>query len=392
MCIGVLTAKLVLMDDDDDKERAMIRNSRVAPNTTGSSAPRDSGTGTDLPGRTEAAFSAAPLMQLSAGFWAFKTFAAAVEIGLFTSLSGGQAMTVSEAAAGLRIHERPADMLLAACAAMGLLEKDGDRYRNTPLSEEFLVEGHPRYFGGFVRFCDHREYPAWHHLVRAMRTNRPLTWDPATQESVFAAEDPVMMELFWEAMYSMSASTAQVLGERYDFSMHRRLLDVGGGWGVYPIQLCQRYAHLSATILDLAHVCAAAEQKIRAAGLSEVIGTVAGDFLADDPLPGGHDVILLGSILHDWDEDTGRQLLRKCWQALVPGGAILVCELLLNAERTGPLAAALMGMNMIVETEGGRNYSEADYMAWLADAGFREPRVIRLDAAGANGAVVALKP
>jgi 2-polyprenyl-3-methyl-5-hydroxy-6-metoxy-1,4-benzoquinol methylase len=332
------------------------------------------------------------LLRLSTGFWAFKTLAAAVELGLFTRLSGDRAVTVREAAAELGIQERPADMFLVACASLGLLEKDGDGYRNTAVSEEFLVEGRPRYFGGFVRFSDHQEYPAWHRVIDAMRTGQPQTWDPATQDSLFATADPVMTEMFWEAMSCMSASTAQVLGEVYDFGQHRRLLDVGGGSGVFPIQLCRRYPHMSATVFDLAHVCVMAKEKIRQAGLDTVIAVAAGDFRTDAGLPGGHDVILLSNVLHDWDEATGRALLHKCWQALEPGGAILICELLLNPERTGPAAAALMGMNMVVETRGGKNYSETEYVTWLTDVGFGEQRVIRFDTAGANGVVVARKP
>lgn len=84
------------------------------------------------------ALSAVPSMRLAVGFWQFKTFAAAVELSLFTRLSGGWAVTVRQAAADLDIHERAADVFLAACASLELLDKDG-----------------PHYFGGFVRFCDH---------------------------------------------------------------------------------------------------------------------------------------------------------------------------------------------------------------------------------------------
>ncbi|MFD9061167.1 methyltransferase [Kitasatospora purpeofusca] len=331
-----------------------------------------------------------PLMQLASGFWSFKVFAAAVELGLFTRLRDGGSLTLSEAARELGIHERGADMFLASCASVGLLDKEQDRYRNTPLAEEFLVEGRRHYFGGFVRYCDQREYPAWHRLVEAMRTNRPLTWDPATQDSVFSAADPVMMEFFWEAMHSISSFTASALAQVHDFRQHLRLLDVGGGSGAYPIELCRRHTQLSATLFDLPHVASAARARIEEAGLDEVIETAAGDFRTD-PLPGGHDVVLLSLVLHDWDEETGRGLLRKCWDALEPGGTIVICELLLNPERTGPPSAALMGMNMVVELEGGRNYSETEYLSWLTDTGFTGAHVVRLDAAGANGAVIATK-
>src|SRR5829696_7269356 len=106
-----------------------------------------------------------PLMQIATGFWASKTLAAANELNLFTRLSGTAGMTIEEAARALAIHSRPAEMLLTGCAALGLLEKQDGRYRNSPLAEQFLVKGHPYYFGGFVEMLDKRLYPGWGQLT-----------------------------------------------------------------------------------------------------------------------------------------------------------------------------------------------------------------------------------
>ena len=332
-----------------------------------------------------------PLMNLVTGFWSFKTFAVAVELDLFTRLAGGRTLTAAEAERELQLPERPADLLLTACASLGLLERSGAGYRNSPLAEEFLVSGKPYYFGGQVRYCDRRTYLAWHRIEEALRTDRPLTWDPDTQESMFTTADPQLLATFWEAMYSTSIFTARVLGGAVDLSGHRRLLDVGGGSGAYAIELCRLHPGLSATVLDLPHVCEIAAGKVDLAGLSDRIGTAAGDFLADPALPGGHDVLLFSMILHDWDEPTNRELLAKAYAALPDGGLVLVSELLLDADRTGPAPAALMGMNMLVETVGGRNYSDAEYAGWLAGAGFTQIRTVRFDAPGANGAVLGVK-
>jgi 3-hydroxy-5-methyl-1-naphthoate 3-O-methyltransferase len=339
-----------------------------------------------------AALSPAPLMALSAGFYSFQTFATAVELDLFTRLAGGRRVTVDELAAELGFAHRPADLLLVACASIGLLVKDGDGYANSPLAEEYLVAGRPAYFGGFVRFCAHREYPGFAYLIDALRGNRPVTWDPQTQDSVFSDVDPQMLELFWEAMHSLSMSTAAALADTVDFAAYHRLLDVGGGSGAFPIVLCQRFPHLRATVYDLPHVCELAQQKISAAGLGGIIVPEPGSFRAPGELPGGHDVIVLSNVLHDWDEATDRDLLARCFRALDPGGAILICELLINADRTGPPSAALMGMNMLVETVGGQNYSADEIGSWLTAAGFCDPHVTPIDAAGATGVVIARKP
>jgi 3-hydroxy-5-methyl-1-naphthoate 3-O-methyltransferase len=332
-----------------------------------------------------------PLMDLVTGFWSFKTFAAAVELDLFTRLAGGRTLTVAGAEPELGLPERPADLLLTACASLGLLERSGDGYRNSELAEQFLVRGKPYYFGGQVSYCDQRTYLPWHRIGEALRTDRPLTWDPDTQESMFATADPQLLATFWEAMYSTSIFTARALAGAVDLGGHRRLLDVGGGSGAYCVELCRSHPDLTATVLDLPHVCRIAAGKADLAGLSDRIGTTPGDFLKDENLPAGYDVLLFSMILHDWDEATNRELLAKAYAALPSGGLVIVSELLLDADRAGPAPAALMGMNMLVETVGGRNYSDAEYTDWLGGAGFTDIRTVRFDAPGANGAVVGVK-
>jgi hypothetical protein len=282
-------------------------------------------------------------------------------------------------------------MLLTGCAALGLLDKNDGRYLNSAHAEEFLVRGKPYYFGGFVQMLDQRLYPGWGSLTEAIRTNRPTTWNPDRQNSMFDDEDPHLLAIFWEAMHSLSTFTARALGQVIDLGGSRRLLDVGGGSAAFGIELCLLYPTLTATVYDLPKVADVAAAKAKDAGLSERIDTVTGDFFADPSLPGGHDTILLSMILHDWSEDRCREILQKCWAALPRGGLVIIAELLVNDERTGPPPAALMSLNMLVETEG-RNYTPAEYHAWLGHLGFQDIHTIWFEAAGANGAVIARKP
>jgi hypothetical protein len=334
-----------------------------------------------------------PLLELTNGFMSFKTLSAATDLDLFTKLAGGRAMTVQELATELNLQARPARLLLAACASLGLLDKSGDRYQNSALAEEYLVPGRPNYFGGLVRFADREMYSDWHHVVDALRTNRPVarkdnsapTWSPEAQDDSFKAT-------FWEGMHSMAGATAGALTEVYDFSQHRRLLDVGGGSGGFAIRLCQRNPGLTAAVLELPHVCPIVTEKVKAAGLQDRIEAIPGNFEEAPALPGGYDVMLLSQVLHDHDEVTNRRLLGKVFAALPPGGAVLVCEQLLNDDRTGPPAAALMGMTMLVAMVGGENYTGSEYRSWLGEAGFTDVSVVRFVSAGANGVVVARKP
>lgn len=365
-----------------------------------------------MTGEHEPAVALTPLMQLVSGYSAFKTLAAAHELGLFRHLSKTRGTTATELSAALNIDERPAEVLLTGCAALGLVEKQSGRYRNTSLSEEFLVPGKPTYFGGAVAIIDKHLYPEWMRLTEAIRSNRPTMWHPDTpnsrskgtsrtdlptlwdrdtQKSLFGAEDPTMLELLWDAIHAQSTFTGRALGEVIDLGSHRQLLDLGGGSGACAIELCRRYSKLQATVYDLPFVCEIAAKKVADAGLSDRIVTVPGDFFADQSLPQGHDVVLLSMIMHDWSETRDREILRKCHDALPSDGLVIISDLLVNDEKTGPLPAALMSLQMLIETEG-RNYTPSEYAEWLRDAGFSEIRTVWFEAAGANGAVIARKP
>lgn len=329
-----------------------------------------------------------PLMELSTAFWAFKTLAAAHELGLFGLLAGGRDTTAELLAARLRIHPRPAEMLLTGCAAIGLLVERGGRYFNAPISETYLVPDKPQYFGGWIAMADKRLYPGWGKLAEAIRSNRPTTWDPDTQSSLFDGENPAMLALFWDAMHSLSTMTARALATSYDFSRYRRLLDIGGGSGAFDIELCKQYPALRAAVFDLSHVVDIAERNIAQAGLSGRIEGIAGDFFG--AFPDGCDLHLFSMIMHDWDIDKNKALLRRSYESLVSGGAVVISELLVNDDKSGPAAAALMSLNMLIETEG-RNYTGAEYAAWLTEVGFSDIEIVRFDAPGANGAVIGHK-
>jgi hypothetical protein len=294
-------------------------------------------------------------------------------------------------AADFGIAERPAEMLLTACASLGLLDKRDGRYRNAPVAEKYLVPGGPGYFGGFVAFNDKRVYGSYARLIESVRSNHPVGWDPAAQRSFFDTADTTITQDFYEAMHSLSTPTGQALATVADVRARSRLLDVGGGSGAIAIELCRACPGLGATVFDLPHVAEFAAGKIAAAGLADRITTAGGDLFAPDPYPDGHDMALLSLILHSFRPDQDREILAKTFACLPSGGIVLISELLVNDEKTGPPPAALMSLTMLVEDEG-RNYTAAEYEEWLTEAGFRNARRIDIDVPAANGGIIAEKP
>ncbi len=329
-----------------------------------------------------------PLMQIISGFWASKTLATAVELDLFTQLSG-RGVDIHELRQLLEIDPRPAEMLLSGCASLGLLEKRGERYYNSPLSEEFLVRGKPYYFGGVITLLDRRLYLPWNRLPEAIKTNRAQTW--GDQPGIFEAmsANPEEQRIFTEGMHSFSVQSGEAVAAAFDFLPYAHLLDVGGGSGAYCIEAARRYPHLRATVFDLPTALEIAREKIAEAGFSDRIKTHPGDFF-NEALPKGADVVLLSMILHDWTPEKNWVILTRCFDALPSGGAVIVSELMMNDEKTGPVSAALMSLNMLIETEG-RNYTWAEYTQWLKEVGFREIQRLPVESPGVNGILIGRK-
>lgn len=328
------------------------------------------------------------LMELTSGVYAFKALALATELDVFTDLSDGGRTTTTAFADRHRIALRPAELLLTACAALGLLRRDAEgSYTNTQLSEDYLVRGRPYYFGDWVRVVDRHEYPAYLKLADSLRGDHPTTWDVERQESLF---DPAVAEHFWDGMYSLSANTARVLAGVFDFQAVHRLLDVGGGGAAFGIELCHRHPDLQVTVFDLPFVCDLTRPRIARAGLEGRIDLVSGDLFAD-ALPTGHDALLLSNVLHDWDETDVVRIIQVCADAMPSGGRLLICESFVADDKSGPSLAALMSFNMLVET-WGRNYTAAEYSRWLSDAGLHPEGVTAFEGPGANGVLIARKP
>lgn len=331
-----------------------------------------------------------PIMEMVYGLWISQTLVTAHERDVFGHFAEHPGMTPARLADRLGLEERPVEQLVTACAGLGLLQRDGDGYRNTAMTDRYLLRGGEHYVGGWVEIVSRHDYPGWLRLDEALRTNRPTSWDSEQRDSLFDDENPVVVESFWEGMSAISRPTARALAETVDLSGGLSLLDVGGGGGAYAIELSRAFPSLRTTVFDLPFVCDLTRKKAEQAGYSDRISFASGDFFAD-PLPTGQDVVLLSMILHDWDVDRCRHILRSCYDALAPGGRLLISELLVADTKDGPLDATLMSLSMLVETFG-RNYTGAEYRSWLLETGFTDVEIRPFDAPAANGVVIGRKP
>lgn len=317
-----------------------------------------------------------PIFQMLTGFWVSKTMMSAVEMEVFSKMEGKK-VTMQEFKRLLGLESRPADVFASALVSLGLLEiKDGS-LSNSPIASAFLAKQNPAYMGEIVRMFDERLYKGWDLLTWSLANNKPVDaqkggggeslFDDAKQNRNIKA-----MVKFTHAMHGVSIDPAMALTRVYDFSKHTKMMDIGDGSGVYAIHVVKENPGMTATILDLEAVCGVAQEYVVKYGLEDRISTRPTDFFKDD-LPSGHDVAFLSHILHDYDVGKGISLLKKVHSRLTDGGVVIISEWMLNDSKTGPIPAALMGLNMIVETNGGRNYSFVEIADMLKQAGFKNP-------------------
>jgi hypothetical protein len=329
----------------------------------------------------------AAIMQLGLAFWGSKTFLSAIEMGLFTELASGPE-DLAGLSGRLGLHERSARDFLDALVALGMLERDGDRYRNTPDTDLFLDRGKPSYIGGILEMANARLYGFWGSLTEALRTGVPQN-EGKLGGDFFAAiyADPARLRQFLRAMTGISRGIALDVAHQFPWRDHRTYFDIGTAQGDLPVQVALAHEHVSGGGFDLPVVAPHFDAYVAEMGLTERLRFQPGDFFAD-PLPEG-DVLSMSHILHDWSVEERLALLSRVYDALPEGGAVIVCDAMIDDDRRHNAFGLLMSLNMLIETPGGSDYTGADCQRWMREVGFRETRVEHL--AGPDSMAVGIK-
>jgi predicted O-methyltransferase YrrM len=311
---------------------------------------------------------------------------AIVHLDLFSWLATNPA-TRDDVCRAFETTDRPTDVMLTLFAAMGLVEERQGTFHLTMTAREHLVNTSPWFLGPYYESLKNR--PVALDLLKVLRTGKPANWGSQKDEKDWhkAMETEEFAAQFTAAMDCRGVYLAQAVGKALDLSGRRRLLDIAGGSGIYACSLVTQYPELSATVLEKAPVDRIAARAIGDRGCAERVNTVAADMLAG-PLPAGADVHLYSNVLHDWDEPVVRQLLVKSFDALPPGGLIVIHDAFLNATKNGPLHVAEYSV-LLMHSSEGRCYSTREMEQYLSDAGFRDATC--RDTAAARGVMTATK-
>jgi hypothetical protein len=328
------------------------------------------------------------ILQVGTGFWASKVLLSAVEMALFTELA--QRPEDLETLQGrLGLHQRSARDFLDALVALKFLQRTDGKYSNTESTDFFLDKHKPSYIGGILEMANHRLYPFWGQLTAALRTGLPQNEAKDGAPDTFAAlyADPARLKQFLRAMTGVSHGGNIAIARKFPWSRYRTAVDIGTAQGDLITQVALTNPHLSGIGFDLPAVAPIFEEYVEANGLSDRVKFSPGSFF-DQPLPKA-DVVMMGHILHDWDLEIKRMLIRKAWEALPPGGAYIVYESIIDDDRSSNVFGLLMSLNMLIETPGGFDYTGSDCTGWMKEAGFRETQVEHL--VGPDSMVIGFK-
>jgi len=317
------------------------------------------------------------ILQTGLAFWPSKVLLSAVEMEIFTDLAKGpQSLESIQGRIGL--HPRSSRDFLDTLVALGFLLRANGEYSNTPATDLFLDKHKASYIGGILQMANQRLYVHWIHLTEGLRTGLPQNEVRGGGAPVFETlyADPARLKAFLAAMTGISRGGNLAIAAKFPWSRYKTYLDAGTAQGDLAVQIALANPHLSGIGFDLPEVGPIFEEYVEKNGLTNRVKFEGGSFL-DQPLPKA-DVITMGHILHDWDLDIKRMLIRKAYEAIPEGGAFIVYECIIDDDRSKNAFGLMMSLNMLIETPGGFDYTGADCQGWMKEAGFRETRVEHL--------------
>jgi len=297
--------------------------------------------------------------------------AAIAELDFFSRLAE-RPMNLKTICASLRLAERPVDVMITLFSAMGLIHQVRGKYSVTKLASDFLVAKSPFFLGPY--FASIADRPDCQDLLIVLRTGKPIGLPGVAARAPWAAamRSEAFADNFTRMMHCRGLSHGPALAKRLHLGKRRRLLDIGGGSGVYACSILTNHRSLTASVFEKSPVDAITRRYISKMGFAERADVISGDMFAE-PFPSGYDVHLFSNVLHDWREATVKQLLKKSFSALPREGMIVIHDSHINRKKTGPLAVAAYSVLLMASTDG-KCYSISEIEGLLRDVGFSDVR------------------
>ncbi|UOE50000.1 acetylserotonin O-methyltransferase [Mucilaginibacter sp. SMC90] len=334
------------------------------------------------------------IMKIGTGFWASKILLTAVSFQLFTRLAEMKTMSAKDIKhlLGLNCTDRNVHDFLDALTAFGFLTRSGildtATYSNTVDTDTFLDKNKPSYIGGLLEMLNNRLYGFWGNLGEGLLTGLPQN-ETKNSEDFFGLiyQDPEKLKEFTGAMSGIQMGNFMAFAQKFDFTKYKTLIDVGGSAGLLSVMVATYNPAMRCTTFDLPPVEPIASATIQKFGLTDRVNAASGNFFSV-PIPHA-DVVVMGNILHDWDEQNKIVLMQKAYDALPADGAFIAIENIIDDERKQNVFGMMMSLNMLIETGTGFDYTFADFNRWAKIVGFKSTSLLQLT--GPSSAAIAYK-
>lgn len=304
------------------------------------------------------------IMRLINGYWATGIVGAASSHRLFTHLDAG-ARTPSDVAVRAGIAERGAQTLLDGLVSIGLVTVNDDGYHNSPEASAYLVEGKPACLTGLAQL-----------KLAQMGTLATLpgvvgNGGPLTHAAVEVADNP-HWEKVVQAIAAQSVPVATLAAELLGVASAGELsiLDIGGGSGIYSAAWLSLNPSARSTQLDWKPINAIALRLLEAHGVADRFTCIDGDFHSTD-FGTGYDIVVYSHIAHQEGPEDNVTVFNRIRGALKPGGTLVVCDYIVDDDRSGPPFPLLFASEMLLKSKHGNTWRQADYHEWLTKAGFQ---------------------
>jgi len=285
----------------------------------------------------------------------------AFELDIFTILDKHM-LTAGQVSLQIRTDERATDRLMNALVALGFLRKTHSKYYNAESAAQFLVRGKPDFMGGLYHSLG--LWNTWSSLTESVKAGTSAAERKPSPSGINWSE------AFISAMHYRGVKEAKITATMLDLSDVKSMLDVGGGSGAFAMAFVKQNPNINAVVFDLPNILPITKKYIDEENMNSKIQLLGGNMLEDN-FGGTYDLILLSAIVHMHSYDSNKLLIRKCYDSLNAGGQIIIKDWIMNDDRTEPSGGAYFALNMLVGTEHGDTYTEAEMKEWLNSTGIK---------------------
>jgi len=308
------------------------------------------------------------IVNMASAFYDSCVLFTASDLGFFKKISELGKADAKTIANDLNLNERGTRLLLDACVALDLLNKENNEYKNTPESNAFLVPSSPADLSGAIRY-NRDVYPLWGRLKEMVKSGRPVE-----KPEVHLGSDEERTRTFVMSMHYRALGIGQTVVPQLDLSGKKRVFDVGGGPGTYSVLMAKANPELNCTVFDLPEVSKIATELIANQGMSERVKVVAGDYHTDS-FPENNDIVTFLGVLHQESPESIKCLLKKTYDSLNAGGIVYIMDMMTDKTHTKPKFSALFGVNMALTAESGWVFSDEELKDWLKEAKFTDFKI-----------------